>query len=125
MAVATASAAAAPTPATSAGSSPMERQKRQSPSVSRCGGESARAHGALDAVELADGGARARAHAAFGHGARAGRGGGGGGGMAHGPVGSRAMVAHGEIEDDGACHMRDHGAGHGKAAPALLEPLHH
>jgi len=80
------------------------------------------AHGALDAVELADGGARARAHAAFGHGACARR---RGGGMAHGPVGSRAMVAHGEIEDDGARHMRDDGAGHGKAAPALLEPLHH
>src|SRR5262249_28632991 len=79
------------------------------------------AHGALDAEELAHGGARARAHAAFLHrpcvGGNARR-------VAHGAVGTAAMIAHVQVEDDGARYVRHHGAAHREAAPVLLQVGH-
>src|SRR3990172_1472483 len=45
-------------------------------------------------------------------------------GVAHGAIRPDAMVAHVQIEDDGARDVRHHGAGDGEAPAVLLEILH-
>jgi len=79
------------------------------------------AHGPLDAEELAHGGARARAHAAFLHRPRVG---GNARRVAHGAIGTRAMITHVQVEDDGARHVWHHGAAHWEATFVLFQIGH-
>src|SRR5712691_182852 len=78
-------------------------------------------HGALDTVELAHRRARSGADVAFLHRPRPG---GYARGVAHRAIRPRAMVAHVQIEDDGARDMRHDGAGDAEAPAALFEKLH-
>src|SRR3989338_8170305 len=94
IAAATASAAALPSEARLAPGAPTDRQKRATPP----GAPAASLH-------------RPRP----GRGAR---------GVAHGAIRPDAMVAHVQIEDDGARDVRHHGAGDGEAPGVLLEILH-
>ena len=78
-------------------------------------------HRAGGTPELADGRSGARADIAFGHASRARR---RGGGVAHGAIGSPPVIAHSEVVEDGAGHVRHHGLARRESRTALFQPVH-